>query len=168
MNEPRIGESLPLDTLLKYYDQGSIAIREANPKSTINVTIHGGLDVYRKSKQTANVSNEDAFQPLSAWEARGSVSNISSLPTTNLSLDTHQYYAYYPHGNLSQSQMLDLICSTSKQLKTKLSKSKLPPVIVGEWSLAQSMYFDLLPDWPGHRLKLSIRFLINPKAVHYQ
>ncbi|KAF2166635.1 glycoside hydrolase family 5 protein [Zasmidium cellare ATCC 36951] len=125
-NEPRIGSSLPFDDLLEYYQRGSDAVRAEDPSSSINITIH------------------DAFQPLTSWEAHTSTANITRLPTTSLTLDTHQYYAFYPHGNLSESAILDSVCAVSKQLKEKSSKSKLPPVLVGEWSLAQNS--SMLPE----------------------
>lgn len=128
---------------MQFYEKGSDAVRAANPNSSINITVHGQSDVSRnedRNEAHSNLFNPDAFQPLSSWEATSASANISRLPTQNLSLDTHQYYAYYPHGNLSESATLKAICEKSKQLKTKTSKSKLPPVLVGEWSLAQSKY----------------------------
>lgn len=128
---------------MHFYEEGSDAVRAANPDSSINITVHGQSGVPNnkdREKAHSDLFIPDAFQPLASWEATSASANISRLPTQNLSLDTHQYYAYYPHGNLSESATLQAICQKSKQLKTKTSKSKLPPVLVGEWSLAQSKY----------------------------
>ncbi|KAK4500358.1 hypothetical protein PRZ48_008547 [Zasmidium cellare] len=89
-------------------------------------------------RKLTDIADPDAFQPLTSWEAHSSNANTTSLPSQNLSLDTHQYYAYYPRGHLNQDEVLKSVCEMSKQLKQKSSKSKLPPTLVGEWSLAQN------------------------------
>ncbi|KAF2719741.1 glycoside hydrolase family 5 protein [Polychaeton citri CBS 116435] len=121
LNEPRLTSTFTLEDLTGFYASGFNAVRAANHDGSINVTIH------------------DAFQLFSTWKDYGEDKSKTTAPSTsNVLLDTHQYYPYAGRSNLSQNEILRSVCSISKQLKQDVQESKLPSTFVGEWSLATS------------------------------
>lgn len=84
---------------------------------------------------------EDAFYGPEYWADYNPSSNASdaSQPAQQLTLDTHQYYAFAPLNNLPQTTILQSVCNLSQLLKQPRSSSGIPPTIVGEWSLETGM-----------------------------
>jgi len=105
-----------MSQLKSFYTDGHDTIRSANDNG-INTTFH------------------DAFWGPSYWSNYDPSSNSSSTPAADLTLDTHQYYAFAPLANLTHEQILDSVCSISQLLKRPRSSSGIPPTLVGEWSL---------------------------------
>ena len=75
----------------------------------------------------------DAFYGPAFWINYNPETASSSQPAANLTVDTHQYYAFAPLNDLSPPEMLDSICNISQLLKRE--GSGIPPTVVGEWSL---------------------------------
>jgi glucan 1,3-beta-glucosidase len=105
-----------MSQLKSFYTDGAEAVRGANDRG-INVTIH------------------DAFWGPSYWSNYNPSSNTSSSPAADLTIDTHQYYAFEPLANLTHNEIIDHVCSISQLLKQPQSSSGIPPTLVGEWSL---------------------------------
>lgn len=117
LNEPRLSDSnFPMSQLKNFYTDGHDTVRSANDNG-INTTIH------------------DAFWGPSYWSNYDPSSNTSSSPAADLTIDTHQYYAFAPLANLTHEEILNSVCSMSQLLKQPQSRSGIPPTLVGEWSL---------------------------------
>ena len=113
-----------MSALKTYYTAGSQAVRSASSGS-LSVVMH------------------DAFWGPSYWASYDPLSATASTPASYAIIDTHQYYAFPPYGDLAQDQMLALICNASKLLKGGIMGynaqgqrvQTLPRTVVGEWSL---------------------------------
>ncbi|KAK4554533.1 hypothetical protein LTR86_008387 [Recurvomyces mirabilis] len=120
LNEPRVGSArFSMDQLKKFYADGVSEVHNSSEEGLLNVTIH------------------DAFWGPQYWIDYNPADSTSNEPATSLTVDTHQYYAFAPLDNLTQSQIIDAICNTGKTLKNP--SSGIPPTVVGEWSLQTSV-----------------------------
>ncbi|KAI9635807.1 glycoside hydrolase superfamily [Dioszegia hungarica] len=115
MNEPRIGgsSSFSMDQLKAFYTAGIKTVRDSSG-GKLSATIH------------------DAFYGPSYWRYYDPTSTTASSPVNYVAIDTHQYYAFPPLQNLTQSVILQSVCNISKILK---GTSGIPRINVGEWSL---------------------------------
>lgn len=104
-----------MSVLRSYYTAASQAVRSAS-SGTMTVVMH------------------DAFYGPSYWASYDPLSASSNTPAGYILLDTHQYYAFAPLGNLPQAEILERICNTSKLLRGERTRY-LPNTVVGEWSL---------------------------------
>lgn len=110
--------------LKAYYTSASQAVRDASGGS-LSVTMH------------------DAFWSPSYWASYDPLSTSTSTPASYAIIDTHQYYAFPPYGNLPQDAILGMVCNMSKLLKGGIvgwdsreqEVQTLPRTVVGEWSL---------------------------------
>ncbi|KAM0722344.1 hypothetical protein Q7P37_001785 [Cladosporium fusiforme] len=124
LNEPRLDDDdFPMSQLKEFYSDGTEVVSSASSE-TINVTIH------------------DAFWGPSYWSTYDPLPNRTSSPVT---LDTHQYYAFPPYANLSQSEILTHICEISHLLKNT-SLTQQHSIIVGEFSLETNASPTTLPE----------------------
>jgi glucan 1,3-beta-glucosidase len=105
-----------MDHLRAYYTAGAAAVRSASG-NTLLVAVH---DAFYGPRYWSN------YDPSSS-------SASASSPANYALLDTHQYYAFPPLGNLSQAGILGGVCNMSGILKA--ASSGLPQTVVGEWSL---------------------------------
>jgi hypothetical protein len=88
----------------------------------------------------------DAFYGPSYWQEFNPLTPLaSSEPGPNLTLDTHQYYAFAPLNNLPHDTILQSICNISGLLKQK--DGEVPYTVVGEWSLETGMYLVVPRAW---------------------
>ncbi|KAK3075754.1 hypothetical protein LTR53_000692 [Teratosphaeriaceae sp. CCFEE 6253] len=115
LNEPRLNSgNFTMVDLQDWYSDGANTLANATADTVLNVTIH------------------DAFWGPSYWIDYNPLSGTSqSAP--DLTIDTHQYYAFEPLNNLTHAQILGSICNISQLLKQPASG--IPATIVGEWSL---------------------------------
>lgn len=123
-NEPRLTGDFTMTRLKAYYTSASQAVRDASGGS-LSVTMH------------------DAFWSPSYWASYDPLSTSTSTPASYAIIDTHQYYAFPPYGNLPQDAILGMVCNMSKLLKGGIvgrdsrgqEVQTLPRTVVGEWSL---------------------------------
>ncbi|ORX37909.1 glycoside hydrolase superfamily [Kockovaella imperatae] len=112
LNEPRLGNTFNMSQLKSFYSGGM---------SNMTSVSHGQM----------NMTIHDAFWGPQYWAGYDpSSSGESSIPTV---IDTHQYYAFPPLGNLTHHAILQSICNISYLLKS--TDLNLLPTVVGEWSL---------------------------------
>jgi glucan 1,3-beta-glucosidase len=113
-----------MSRLKAYYTAASAAVRDASSGS-VSVTVH------------------DAFWGPAYWASSDLASSSALTPASYAIIDTHQYYAFPPYGNLPQDAMLGMICNMSQLLKNGVpgwnaqgqQVQTLPRTVVGEWSL---------------------------------
>lgn len=99
----------------------------------------------------------DAFYGPTYWRNYDPTSSSATSPVSYTNIDTHQYYAFAPRANLSQSAILESVCNISKILKG--TNTGIPRTIVGEWSLETSESRILIEF-------LELEVLIYPDNAH--
>lgn len=115
LNEPRLSATFSMTELKEFYSEGANAVLNATARPTLNATIH------------------DAFWGPSYWADYDPTDAAATQPAEQLTIDTHQYYAFEPLNNLPNAQILQSICNISQLLKQ--TSSGIPPTLVGEFSL---------------------------------
>ena len=95
------------------------------------------------SAGSLSIVAHDAFWGPAYWASYDPTSSTAITPASYAMIDTHQYYAFAPYGNLPQDTMLAMICNMSQLLKGGVmgynsrgeQVQTLPRTVVGEWSL---------------------------------
>jgi len=128
LNEPIFDVS----DLKTFYTAASNVVGAGN-SSGINVTIHGESQVYSPTCKHP-LTPLDAFYNPPYWKNYNPNNADATSPAEYLTVDTHQFWAFPPFTNLSESAILQAICDFGMELK--VNNSGIPPSLVGEWSLS--------------------------------
>lgn len=134
-----------MDQLKAFYTAGIKTVRDSSG-GKLSATIHG--EPHSSLPSALKIDPVDAFYGPSYWRNYDPTSTTASSPVNYVAIDTHQYYAFPPLQNLTQSVILQSVCNISKILK---GTSGLPRINVGEWSLETGMSI--------HKCGLSVLFL---------
>ncbi|KAK5136052.1 hypothetical protein LTR08_004306 [Meristemomyces frigidus] len=137
LNEPRLSVADSADAafsmaqLRDYYASAAAVVRDAGGRSSNSSSSDG---------TPLNVTIHDAFYGPAYWAAynpppTSDEDNDTATTAAPLTLDTHQYYAFAPLGNLSRPDILDAVCNLSRLLKQPQTSSGIPSTLVGKWSL---------------------------------
>ncbi|QIX01537.1 hypothetical protein AMS68_007054 [Peltaster fructicola] len=130
LNEPLYGYA----DLVAFYKQGASTMVAAGSNSSgINITVSDGF------------FNPHTWRNYDPWNP------AATSPAKNVTVDTHQFWAFPPLTSLSGPEIIDYVCNFSQaQLKASADLGT-PPVLVGEWSLStgvtanstQDAYYDV-------------------------
>lgn len=78
----------------------------------------------------------DGFFNPHTWRNYDPTNPAATSPRANITLDTHQFWAFPPLDKLPGPEIIDTVCNFSQsQLKVSPDLGT-PPTIVGEWSLS--------------------------------
>lgn len=112
LNEPIFADA----ELRSFYQAAAAVVGLNNATTGINVTI------------------SDAFYNPWPWKNYDPTNAGAVEPAANLTIDTHQFWAFPPFTDWNKQQILDGVCTFGQQLRA--NDSHIPPTIVGEWSLS--------------------------------